>query len=78
MATVRMEGLATMKHFNDLIENRTCDLPAYSILSQPQLYPRYRVDIMCVFNFSTELRFETFFTRTILELCEVSVAVFRF
>jgi hypothetical protein len=30
---MRLEGLGQLKKFNDLIGNRTCDLPAYSSVS---------------------------------------------
>jgi hypothetical protein len=40
MAIVRLEGLGKLKKFNDLIGNRTCDLPACSIMPQPTTLPR--------------------------------------
>jgi hypothetical protein len=40
MAIVQLEGLGTQKKFNDLMGNRTRDLPACSIVSQPTTLPR--------------------------------------
>jgi hypothetical protein len=38
---VRLEGLCKLeKKSNDLVGNRTCDLPAYSIVPQPTTLPR--------------------------------------
>jgi hypothetical protein len=37
---MRLEGLGKLKKFNDLIENRTHDLPACSIVPQLTTLPR--------------------------------------
>jgi hypothetical protein len=37
---VRLEGLGQLKKFNDLIENRTRDLPACSVVPQRTTLPR--------------------------------------
>jgi hypothetical protein len=47
-AIVRLEGLGKLKN-NDLIGNRTCDLPACSVVPQPNALPRTPLEM------STEL-----------------------
>jgi hypothetical protein len=37
---LRLDGLRQLKKSNDLIGNRTCDLPASSVVSQPIRLPR--------------------------------------
>jgi hypothetical protein len=37
---VRLEGLGKLKNPDDLIWNRTCDLPACSVVPQPTMLPR--------------------------------------
>jgi hypothetical protein len=48
---VRLEGLGKLKKSSDLIENRTCGLPACSIVPQPTgLMP---AQLTCHIHFST-------------------------
>jgi hypothetical protein len=39
-AIVRLEGLGKLKKSNNVLGNRTCDLPACSIVPQPTTLPR--------------------------------------
>jgi hypothetical protein len=39
MDIVRLQGLGKLKKFNDLIGNRTRDLPAYTIIPQTTTLP---------------------------------------
>jgi hypothetical protein len=41
MAIVRLEGLGKSKISDDLIGNRTRDLPTCSLVSQPTTLPKY-------------------------------------
>jgi hypothetical protein len=44
---VRLEGLGQLKKSNDLIGNRTSDLPACSIVPQPTTLPRAPDYVVC-------------------------------
>jgi hypothetical protein len=48
MAIFWLKGLGKLKKFNDLIGNKTLDLPACSIVPQPTMLPRApRIRIRC-------------------------------
>jgi hypothetical protein len=56
-AIVRLEGIYELKkNSNDLIGNRTSDLPACSIVPQPITLPRTMVSFLNVFSYQNFIR----------------------
>jgi hypothetical protein len=55
-AIVRLEGLGKLKKSSDLMGNRTCDLPACSIVPQPTTLSRAPFKMLRNFNFADIIR----------------------
>jgi hypothetical protein len=53
---MRLEGLGKLEKNNDLIDTRTHDLPACSIVSQPTTLPRVSILLVCSVSILSFLR----------------------
>jgi hypothetical protein len=49
-AVLRVEGLGKLEQLNDLIQNHTRYLPAFSIAPQPTVLPRALIIIILIFR----------------------------